>query len=189
MSAFSYQETLISIVADGTALTAAARASLTQNITGARITLAPNFFKVGSMLKVAAQGRISVASTPGTGRFDLAFNTTANCDSTAITFASAATTNAPWWLEILGTCRTIGSGTAATIFWFGTFTSLCVNGSSNNAATAIFTHGVAPNSGATAVGAGFDSTAAIPLDLYWTPSLATASITLQQYKVESLGPV
>jgi hypothetical protein len=191
MSKSSWQETLISITADGTALTAAARASLTQgSALAGRITLRNNFFdQAGKMIKITAQGRIScVVTTPGTARFDVAFNTTANGDSGAMNLNVVAKTNVPWWLEMVGTCRTVGSGTAATIFWFGSFQSEAVVGSALPTAggngSLLFTHG---GVGATAVGAGFDSTAALPLDLFFTQTVATGSITLQQYKVEELN--
>ncbi len=189
MASQSWQQTLVSLTQDGTALTAAARASLTQgNATGARITLPNNVFTVGSMIKITAQGRISCAvTTPGTARFDVAFNTTANGDSGALNLNIVAKTNVPWWLEMVGTVRSIGSGTAATIFWFGSFQSEAVIASPlptvGGNGSLLFTHG---GVGATAVGAGFDSTAALPLDLYFTQTVATGSITLQQYKVESL---
>jgi hypothetical protein len=190
MSIQTWQETLVSLTADGTALTAIGRASLTQgNATGARITLPNNFFKVGTMIKITAQGRIScVITTPGTARFDVAFATVANCDSGALNLNIVAKVNVPWWVEIVGTCRTAGAGTAATIFWFGSFQSEAVIASplptAGGNGSLLFTHG---GVGATAVGAGFDSTAAIPLDLYFSQTVSTGSITLQQYKVEALN--
>jgi hypothetical protein len=189
MSLQTWQETLIAVVGDGNAVTAASRTSLlTGNAASGLITLPNGFFYPGRMIKVTAQGRIScVVTTPGTARFDVAFNGTANVDSGAMNLNTTAKTNVPWWLEIIGTCRTVGAGTTATIFWFGQFSSEAVVGSAASTAggngTLNFTHG---GLGATAVGAGFDSTAAIPLDLRFTQTVATGSITLQQYKVESL---
>src|SRR6266850_4953228 len=183
MSLQTWQETLVFLTADATALTAAARASLTQGSgTAARYTLPANFFYVGRMLKITAQGRISCAvTTPGTARFDVSFGGTANGDSGAMNLNIVAKTNVPWWLEIVGTCRTVGP--SATIFWFGNFTSEAVVGSAlptaggNGALN--FTHG---GLGATAVGASFDSTASQAVDLQFTQTVATGSITLQQYK-------
>ena len=190
-----WQETLITITGDGTALTAAARASLTQGANGAgvaRLTLAAGFFVPGKELRVTAQGRLSCAvTTPGTGRFDLSFGGTAQCDSGAFAMNVVAKTNVPWWLEIVGVCRTAGPGTNGTIMWFGQFTSEALVGSGTGLAgssghgTVLFTHGGI--SGAPVVGATFDSTAAIALDLNWTPSLTTASITLHRMKVEAIN--
>lgn len=190
MSVQTWQETLSYIVADGTALTAAARASLTQGpAQQGRYTLPANFFYPGRMLKITAQGRISCAvTTPGTARFDISFGGTANGDSGALNLNVVAKVNVPWWLEFVGTCRTVGNGTSATIFWFGQFQSEAVVGSALPTAggngSLLFTHaGV----GATAVGAGFDSTASQALDLQFTQTVATGSITLQQFKIEALN--
>jgi len=186
MSNQTWQETLVASIADGPPLTAAARASCIP--TASVYTLPNNFFFPGRMFKVTAMGRISCAvTTPGTARFDVAFNGVANLDSGAMNLNVVAKVNVPWWLEIVGTCRTSGSGTAATIFWFGTFQSEAVVGAALPTAggngSLCFTHG---GLGATAVGAGFDSTAAIPLDLRFTQTVATGSLTVQEYKVESL---
>lgn len=193
MSLQTWQEVLCNITADGTALTAAARASLTQGPAfSGRITLPANFFYVGREIKVTAHGRLSCAvTTPGTGRFDLSFGGTANVDSGAFAMNVVAKTNVPWWLEIVGTCRSVGNSTTATIFWFGQFTSEALVGSGTGLAsstghgTVLFTHGGL--SGATVVGAGFDSTVSQAVDLNWTPSLTTASITLQRFKLEALN--
>lgn len=189
MSLQSWTETLVSVVGDGNAVTAASRTSLlTGNAAAGLITLPNNYFIPGRMIRIAAMGRIScVVTTPGTARFDVSFNGTANVDSGAMNLNTTAKTNVPWWLEIIGTCRTSGSGTSATIFWFGQFQSEAVVGSAASTAggngSLAFTHG---GLGATAVGAGFDSTAALPLDLRFTQTVATGSITLQQYLVQSL---
>jgi len=190
MSRQTFQETLSYIVADGTALTAIARASMTQgNAQMGRYIFGPNYFEVGKMIKLTAQGRIScVITTPGTARFDVAFNTVANVDSGALNLNIVAKVNVPWWVEIVGTCRSIGSGTAATIFWFGNFSSEAVVGSALPTAgsngTLNFSNG---GVGATAVGAGFDSTVSQTCDLYFTQTVSTGSITLQQLKIEALN--
>lgn len=186
MSLQSWQETLTAAIADGPTITAAARSSIIP--TAALYTLPNNFFYPGRMIKVTAQGRISCAvTTPGTARFDVAFNGVANLDSGALNLNVVAKVNVPWWLEIVGTCRTSGSGTSATIFWFGSFQSEAVVGAplptAGSNGSLLFTQG---GIGATAIGAGFDSTVAIPLDLRFTQTVATGSLTLQQYKVESL---
>jgi len=41
--------------------------------------------------------------------------------------------------------------------------------------------------GAPAVGAGFDTTAALSVDVFFTQTVATGSMTVHQYKVESLN--
>lgn len=186
MSLQSWQETLTAAIADGPTITAAAPTVAIPS--AAIITLPNNFFYPGRMIKISAQGRISCAvTTPGTARWGIFFNNVVNCDSLALNLNVVAKVNVPWWLEILGTCRTSGNGTSATIFWFGQFSSEAVVGSALPTAggngTLTFTHG---GVGATAIGAGFDSTAAIPIDLRYTQTVATGSLTLQEYKIESL---
>lgn len=190
MSINSWQETITSVVGDSTAVTAAARTSLlTAGASRGLVTLPNTFFVVGKMIRIFAMGRIScVVTTPGTARFDVAFNGTANLDSGALNLNVVAKTNVPWWLEIIGTCRTDGSGTLGTIMWSGQFTSEAVVGSPVSTAggngALNFTHG---GLGAPVVGATFDTTAAQPLDLRFTQTVATGSITLHQYMVVALN--
>jgi hypothetical protein len=121
-----YWETLASISGDGTALTAAARASLLQGAGGKQglYTLAANKLRVNDQLHIFASGRIScLITTPGTARFDLSFGVggTACFDSLAIPLNIVAKTNVSWVLEVMGTVRTIGN--AGNIFWQGFFLS------------------------------------------------------------------
>lgn len=114
MSLQSWQETLISSQVDGSALSAAAAATALPP--AALFTLPANFFNyIGKQLLVRASGRISsVITTPGTARFDVRLGGTVVFDSLAILLDTvAAHTNVGWYLEILLTCRGIGS--AATL--------------------------------------------------------------------------
>ena len=109
-----YWETLAATVGDGTALTAAARASLLQGATGKTglYTLAPNKLRVGDVLWLRASGRIScVVTTPGTARFDLSAGVggTAFMDTLAINLNIVAKTNVPWILDMVGTVRVVGN--------------------------------------------------------------------------------
>src|SRR5438445_5375240 len=117
-----YWETLAATVGDGTALTAAARASLLQGANGKTglYTLAPNKLRVGDVLWLRASGRISCAvTTPGTARFDLSAGVggTAFMDTLAINLNIVAKTNVPWILDMEGIVRAIGN--AANMFWQG----------------------------------------------------------------------
>src|SRR4051812_20355053 len=104
-----YWETLASIVADGTALTAAARASLLQG--GAKpglCTLPANKLRVGDVLHLKASGRISsLITTLGTARFDFGVQggspAPAWMDSLAILLDTVqAHTNVGWILDMEG---------------------------------------------------------------------------------------
>lgn len=184
----SWQETLIAGTSDGPTLTAAAAASCIP--TTALITLPNNYMYVGRMIKVTMQGRIScVVTTPGTARFDLRLGGTVVADSTAMNLNVVAKTNVPFWLELVATCRAIGAGTAANLFAFGQFTSEAVVGSAANTAgsngTLTFSGG--GGLGAPAAGAGFNSLSALTVDMFFTQTVATGSLTVHQFKVESLN--
>lgn len=188
MSAQGWQETLINAIVDGPALTAAAATSCIP--TAAKMTLPNNFLQVGRVLKITAQGRISCAvTTPGTARFDLRLGGTGAgnvvFDTGALNLNVVAKTNVPFWLEIVLTCRAQGSGTSANLMGIASFQSEAVVGSPAN--TAGGNGSLLAPVGAPAVGAGFDSTAALSLDLFFTQTVATGSMTVHQFKVESLN--
>src|SRR5262245_30427792 len=110
-----YVETLAVMRGDGTALTAAARASLLQGASGATglFTLTPNKLREGDVIHLFAMGRIScVVTTPGTARFDLSFAGTVSFDSLAMPLNTTAQTNVMWVLDVRGTVRSIGTGGA-----------------------------------------------------------------------------
>ena len=181
-----YWETLATLNADGTALTAAARASLTQGAaaTGARYTMNGNKLRIGDQLKVIASGRISCAvTTPGTARFDLSFGGTANFDTLAMNLNIVAKTNVGWFLEVIGTVRAIG--TTANIFWMGKWDSEAVI-ASPTAATGGSGGWVVPYNTAPVIGPNFDSTIDQLVDLQFTQTVATGSCTLHQYNFSHL---
>jgi len=125
-------------------------------------------------------------TTPGTARFDVGLGGVVAFDSLAIPLNIVAKTNVGWWLEILLTCRTIGQSTSATLMGQGFWTSEASIGAPAAAAGApgsfILPYAVAP-----AVGTGFDSTSALALDLFFTQTVATGSMTLHQYLLEEIG--
>src|SRR3954470_23662832 len=173
-----YWETLSAIAADGTALTAAARASALQGAGGKQglYTLPPNKLRVGDVLCIRAGGRISSAvTTPGTARFDLSFGVggVASMDTLAMPLNTVVQNTIPWFLDMDGIVRSIGN--AGTIFWQGTFTSTA---SLNTAAvatgpwTGVIT---VPYNTAPAVGAAVDMTVAQILDFNFTQTAATGT--------------
>jgi hypothetical protein len=181
-----YWETLASISGDGTALTAAARASLLQGAGGKQglYTLAANKLRVNDQLHIFASGRIScLITTPGTARFDLSFGVggTACFDSLAIPLNIVAKTNVSWVLEVMGTVRTIGN--AGNIFWQGFFLSEA------NILVPIPSTGpgpggqLVPYNTAPVVGSNVDMTLSQILDFNWTQTVATGSVQLHQYSL------
>ena len=121
-----FVETLAYNNGDGTALTAAARASMLQGAGGkvGLYTLPPNKLRVGDVLHLRASGRIScVVTTPGTARFDLSAGVggTAFFDTLAMPLNIVAKTNIPWVLDVYGHVRVIGN--AANMLWQGSWLS------------------------------------------------------------------
>lgn len=176
-----YHEVLACMIGDGTALTAAARASLTQGALGqtGRITLVPNKLRVNDVLHLYAMGRISCAvTTPGTARFDLSFGGTANFDTQAMPLNIVVQTNVMWELEVTGVVRS--NGTGGTIMWGGRWLSPA---SINTAAPAtgpgpggqMVPYNTAP------VTAAIDTTISQAVDLQFTQTVGTGSCTMHNY--------
>jgi hypothetical protein len=176
-----FYETLETAAGDGTAVTAAAATTLLP--AAAKYTLRPNYFNyVGKQLLLIAHGREStVITTPGTLRFDIRLGGTVVWDSLAVALATAeAYTNVAWKLEVLLTCRAIGS--SANLIGIGTLTAHNIAG-----APATMPKGALvaplPWNTAPAVGSNFDSTASQQVDLFFTQTVATGSITLHGFSL------
>jgi len=185
MSAQGWQETLITATGDGSALTAAAAASALPP--QAKYTLKPNFFNyIGQQMLVKASGRISsVITTPGTARFDLRFGATVVFDGLAVLLDTVAGhTTVGWFLEILLTCRVIG--TSASLFGQGKWTCEDILGVPATAPKGVLT-AILPWNSAPATGTVFDSTVSQQMDLFFTQTAATGSMTLHQYQVVALN--
>lgn len=177
-----FVETIIEAQSDGTALTAAARATATPS--HARKVLQPNFFRfVGQQARLRATGRISCAvTTPGTARFDLSFGGTVVWDSLAIPLNIVAKSNVHWILDVLLTLRAVGS--AANLIGQGEWKSEAVIGSplpsAGGSGVILLPYNTAP-----VVGANFDSGAQQLADLFFTQTVATGSMTVHQFALTS----
>lgn len=187
MSGNFWEETLVTAIADGPALTAAAAATCLHS--AAKWTL-PNGYLglIGRTMRLWLAGRISVVvTTPGTARFDVRAGGTVMFDTAAMNLNVVAKTNLPWWLDILFTMRTNGNGVLSTAWGFGRFQSEAVVGaplSSAGGNGSLVTSG-GGGLGATAIGAGFDSTAADAIDVFFTQTVATGSLTVNNMILES----
>lgn len=172
---------------DGPTLTAAAAASCIP--TPSRIILPNNYFEVGKAFKIVLHGRIScVVTTPGTARFDVRMGPSGTIvvfDTGALNLNVVAKTTVPWLLEIWLTCRAVGTGTATNFFGIANFQSEAIVGSPVN--TAGGNGSLLAPVGAPAVGGGFDNTAANALDVFFTQTVATGSLTVHGYRVDSLN--
>lgn len=190
-----FVNTLVTLQASGTAVTAAARTSMTAGSTQGRFTIPANAIKQpGDMIEIDARGIIScVVTTPGTARFDLAYGATlgtALFDTQAVPLNIVARTSVPWRLTLRATAQVVG--TASNWVWDGELiTEALIN-------TALQATGPGPGGtrvpySGTATGAsnivsasGFNTTVSNILDLNFTQTVATGSITLQQMSLSLL---
>jgi hypothetical protein len=183
----TWQETLTQSVTDGPTLTAAARASCIP--TANRITLPPSYFYPGKVLKFVIFGRISCAvTTPGTARFDVCMGsagTTIVFDTAAFNLNTVAKTNVPFLFETDLVCRAIGTGTSTVFLPTSSFQSEAIIGSpvptvGGNGSLLLPVTGPA-------VGAGTDSTVNSAIDVFFTQTVATGSLTVHNYRIEALN--
>lgn len=177
-------ENIVLGATDGPTLTAAARASCIP--TANRIVLPNNFFYIGRGLHIQMSGRISCAvTTPGTARFDICLGsagTTIVFDTLALNLNIVAKTTVPWALDVLLVCRAVGTSTSTTFFPRGWFASEAVVGAPLPSAGG---NGfLCVPVGTPAVGAGMDNTAASALDVFFTQTVATGSMTVHNYRVD-----
>lgn len=168
---------------DGPTLTAAAAASCIPVIS--RIILPTNYWQIGKHWKLKMRGRISCAvTTPGTARFDLRLGpsgTVITFDTGALGLNIVAKTTVPWELDVDLICRAIGTGTSSNLFGMGKFSSEAVVGAPlpTVGGNGVLCCPVA----APAVGGGFDNTAANAVDVFFTQTVATGSMTVHQYEI------
>ncbi len=186
MSRVTWQETIAVAQADGPTLTAAAAASCLP--VHAVKTLGPDVWSIGKQLEIVASGKISsVITTPGTARFDVRLGGTVIFDGLAVLLDTvAAHANVPWFLKILLTCRAVGNGTLTTFIGAGLWTCEDILGVPAAAPKGVLSAALPWNS-TPAVGTGVDNTAANKLDLFFTQTVATGSLTLQQYSARLLN--
>jgi hypothetical protein len=172
----------------GPTLTAAASASCLHG--SGKFTFPANGIQVGTMWHIWGSGNIScVVTTPGTARFSVVLGgVTGVFDSGPFNLNIIAKTTLPFEVDIRMTCRAVGSGTAANFMGNCRFTSEAVIASPLGSAGGIGSLLSAVAGGtetAPAVGAGFDSTIADTFDFYFTQTVATGSLTLQQFILET----
>ena len=167
---------------DGPTLTAAAAASCIP--VANRIILPNNYWIPNKSWIVKLAGRISCTTTPGTARFDLRAGPSGTIvvfDTGALNLNIVAKASVPWWLEAKLTCRSVGTGTGTALFGMGFFQSEAVIGSplpsvGGNGSLMVPV-------GTPAIGTGFDNTASNAVDLFFTQTVATGSLTVHQYEI------
>ncbi len=180
-------ETLVTSIVDGTANTAGTAASCIPS--AAKITTVPNFWTIGKMVRIKASGRISsLITTPGTARFDVRIGAVVAWDGLAVLLDTvAAHTTVGWDLEIILTCRAQGNSTSANVIGVGKWICEDILGVPTTAPKGVLTAILPWNTAPGVAGTGFDSTAAQTLDLFFTQTVATGTMTCHSYSVESLN--
>lgn len=180
MSRQGWSECLIASEVDSTAVTGTAVGSLLPP--AALFTLPANFFDIGKTLRIRATGRVSnIITTPGTLTLAVKLGAVIAFSGGAMQLNAVAKTNVTWTLDALLTCRTIGATTVATVLGTGAWLSESVVGSAvpgtGGSGTLLMPASVP------AVGTGFDSTAALAVDLTAIFSLTGNSIQSHQYQL------
>ena len=188
MSLQTWQETIVQSATDGPTLTGAARASCIP--TANRIVLPNNFFYIGRSIKIMLSGRISCAvTTPGTARFDIcmgAAGTTVVFDTLALNLNIVAKATVPFSFEAKLVCRAVGTGVLTTFFPMDAlFRSEAVVGSplptvGGNGMLLVPV-------GTPAGGAGMDNTAASIIDVFFTQTVTTGSMTVHNFQIDILN--
>lgn len=189
MTAYGYVECLVSARTAGPALSAFTTA-VSCLPTPARHTIGPDDWIEGKSLYVRASGGISnVVTAQPTFTFEFRLGPTSNIvtfTTGALLTSTTAHTLVPWWLDIDLTCRSTGSGTAATLIGQGIVTSRAFldSGATADLVTSGHPTLLAPET-SPAPGTGFDSTIANVADLFVSCSVSNAgnAITLAQYKL------
>lgn len=189
MSYQSWQTTLAWATTAGAALTA----STTQTSllpAGSRYVLPATWFQVGTMLHVLATGVMSTTTTPGTLQFTLTMGTIAtpiNVFVGGLLALAASVSSVAWWLEMLLTCRAVGTGTSANLMGTGQFTSRALLGAPPVGSQQGIPTAMMPET-SPVVGTGFDSTLTQTVDLQaaWGTNNAN-TITLYQYALQSIN--
>lgn len=179
-----YWETLATVTGAGTALTAAARASLLGGASGkvGLYTLPANKLKIGDVLHLRAAGSISCAvTTPGSITFDLSAGVggTAFFSSGVIPLNIVAKVSVPWILDIELSLR--ANGSTANFMGLGFWLSEAALNTAIPATGPGPGGNTLPYNTAPAVGSNVDFSIANIIDFNFTQTVATGSVTLQSY--------
>lgn len=186
----SWQQTLVTQQAAGTLFTTYTTAKSVIN-PQALITLPAGdaFWRIGKKLVVKFKAGVSnIVTTPGLFNVQVKIGSAVVYDSGNMQLNATAHTTLPLWGEIELTCRSLGSGTAATLMGLGQFTGIMLTRTAGQTDDVQGMQTLVAPATAMAVGAGFDSTIANIMDLWvgFTISNAGNGIQIQTYAVEDL---
>lgn len=153
-------------------------------------TIDANVLRIGTAFEILVRGGIgNLVTTPGTITFQVMLGSIVVFTTGGIQLNATAHTNLPFCLDILLTCRAIGSGTSANFMGQARvsgvmFTKTAGQTDGVNSGSVIVVPQTAP-----AVGTGFDSTVDNILD-FWTAfsiSDAANTIKIEQCVVKQLN--
>lgn len=189
MSLQTWQETLVSAQVAGTLFTTYTTAKTVLPV-GALVTLPANWWYVGRTIRVTAiMGVSNIVTTPGLMNFQVNLGAVAAFNTGNIQLNAIAHTTLPAVFQAILTCRSVGSGTSATLIGQATingimFTKTALQVDQVNIGDSLAVPVTAP-----AAGTGFDSTAAQTLDFFvgFTISNIGNGVQVQQYLVEALN--
>jgi len=151
--------------------------------TPARHTIPADEWWIGRTLHIKAAGYVgNVVTAQPTFTVDVRFGTIATpivvFNMGAMLCSTTAHTTVPWYLDLMLTCRSLGSGTAGTMIGQGTLTSRAFL---DTGATADLVTGGHPTLAVPettpAVGTGFDTNTANVVDLFVACSTSNAANT------------
>ena len=186
----SWNETLVNSKIAGPNLTASTTATSLLNVQD-KLNMYAGFWYVGRAIRIRATGQLgNIVTTPGTLTIDVRMGPTSNIvvfNGAAMQLSSTAHTTLPFFLEILMTCRAVGTGTSSNLMGQGymiaqSLSLTAVADSTTTPATLLL-----PNT-TPAVGTGFDYSVSMIMDLFGTFSLSNANaIQVQQFMAEDVG--
>jgi hypothetical protein len=189
MSLQTWQETLVSSQLAGTNFTAYTTAKTVLPV-GCLVTLPANWWYIGRTIRVTAMMGISnLVTTPGTITFQTNLGAVAAFSTGAIQLNAIAHTTIPAWYEALITCRSVGSGTSATLMGSAKLNGVMFTKTAGQVDQVNIGDSIIGPATAPAVGTGFDSTAALVLDFFVGFSISNAAngVQVQNYIVEALN--
>lgn len=188
MSKQGFTETLVSQQAAGTLFNTYTSAKTVLNAQSLW-TLTPGWWELGKVMRITVAGALSnIVTTPGTVTFQVMHGSTVVFTTGAIQLNATAHTLLPFWLDILLTCRAVGSGSSAQLMGMGKVTGIQFTKTAAQT-DAVNTQGeFSSPATAPALGTGFDSSVANVLDFWTGFSINDAGngVQLAQYIVESL---
>jgi hypothetical protein len=161
--------------------------------TPARHTIPADEWWIGRTIYIKAAGYVgNIVTSQPTFTVDVRFGTIATpivvFNMGAMLTSTTAHTTVPWYLDLMMTCRSIGSGTAGTMIGQGVLTSRAFL---DTGATADLVTGGHPTltvpETTPAVGTGFDTNTANVVDLFVACSASSASNTWRCEQYALLG--